>query len=411
MARDGEEALRKALELPPDLITLDLEMPRMDGFTFLRLLMAQRPTPVMVVSGAQRRGGRVQGARARRGRLRREADAARRRPSWRTIEERADPQGARDAPAAHRQGARPHRAGAGSRARCGRARGAAPRVVAIGSSTGGPAALLQIFGALRRAAAVRVRGRAAHARGLHARLRRAPRPPDAVPRARGRGRRGARAGHRCWSRRAARTSSSRTRGGRVVTRRRARARRATSTRPRSTASSSRRPSTSAQDLLAVVLTGMGDDGRAGVRAVKRGRAARVIAESEETAVIFGMPQQAIRTGAVDAVLPLPEIAPAIQAGSRAQREPRAVRGAMSHDDAGLRGAEEFLAALPQGRGVHAGAARRRTSGCAASSSQVEDRQTLGRRRATASGRSCAASCSTGSRRSRRSSRTCSSGCT
>ena len=50
-ARDGEEALRKTLELEPDLITLDLEMPRMDGFTFLRLVMAKRPTPVIVVSG------------------------------------------------------------------------------------------------------------------------------------------------------------------------------------------------------------------------------------------------------------------------------------------------------------------------------------------------------------------------
>ena len=45
-ARDGEEALREALRLGPDLVVLDLQMPRMDGFTFLRLLMARRPTPV-----------------------------------------------------------------------------------------------------------------------------------------------------------------------------------------------------------------------------------------------------------------------------------------------------------------------------------------------------------------------------
>ena len=56
VARDGEEALRKALELEPDLITLDLEMPRMDGFTFLRLLMAKRPIPVIVVSGRSGEG-------------------------------------------------------------------------------------------------------------------------------------------------------------------------------------------------------------------------------------------------------------------------------------------------------------------------------------------------------------------
>jgi two-component system chemotaxis response regulator CheB len=69
------------------------------------------------------------------------------------------------------------------------------------------------------------------------------------------------------------------------------------------------------DLLAVVLTGMGDDGRKGVAAVKECGGC-VIAESESTAVIFGMPQQAIRTGAVDAVLPLGEIATAIQRGVR-----------------------------------------------------------------------------------------------
>ena len=37
-------------QLKPDVITLDLEMPQMDGFTFLRILMARQPTPVIVVS-------------------------------------------------------------------------------------------------------------------------------------------------------------------------------------------------------------------------------------------------------------------------------------------------------------------------------------------------------------------------
>ncbi len=49
-AADGEEALRLATLLKPDVITLDLEMPRMDGFTFLRILMSKQPTPVIVVS-------------------------------------------------------------------------------------------------------------------------------------------------------------------------------------------------------------------------------------------------------------------------------------------------------------------------------------------------------------------------
>ena len=49
-AGDGDEALRLASQLKPDVITLDLEMPRMDGFTFLRILMAKQPTPVVVIS-------------------------------------------------------------------------------------------------------------------------------------------------------------------------------------------------------------------------------------------------------------------------------------------------------------------------------------------------------------------------
>jgi two-component system chemotaxis response regulator CheB len=74
-----------------------------------------------------------------------------------------------------------------------------------------------------------------------------------------------------------------------------------------------------RDLTAVILTGMGDDGRLGVQAVAASGGA-VIAESEETAVIFGMPQQAIETGAVDAILPLSEIAPALEAGVPAEQQ-------------------------------------------------------------------------------------------
>ncbi|MBW2276684.1 MAG: chemotaxis-specific protein-glutamate methyltransferase CheB [Deltaproteobacteria bacterium] len=49
-ASDGQEGLQLALTEQPDVITLDLEMPRMDGFSFLRLLMSRRPTPVIVIS-------------------------------------------------------------------------------------------------------------------------------------------------------------------------------------------------------------------------------------------------------------------------------------------------------------------------------------------------------------------------
>ncbi len=47
------------LEKEPDVITLDLEMPRMDGITFLRKIMRYRPTPVIVVSSLTQAGGEL----------------------------------------------------------------------------------------------------------------------------------------------------------------------------------------------------------------------------------------------------------------------------------------------------------------------------------------------------------------
>jgi two-component system chemotaxis response regulator CheB len=49
-AVNGVDAMSKTMRLKPDLITLDFEMPEMDGFTFLRWLMNERPTPVIMVS-------------------------------------------------------------------------------------------------------------------------------------------------------------------------------------------------------------------------------------------------------------------------------------------------------------------------------------------------------------------------
>jgi two-component system chemotaxis response regulator CheB len=59
--------------------------------------------------------------------------------------------------------------------------------------------------------------------------------------------------------------------------------------------------------MGVVLTGMGNDGKNGVVEIKN-KGGYTIAEAESTAVIFGMPNEAIKTGAVDRVLPLHKIA-------------------------------------------------------------------------------------------------------
>lgn len=53
-AMDGSVALRILEETDPDVITCDLEMPRMDGFTFLRILQKTRATPVIVITSDAR---------------------------------------------------------------------------------------------------------------------------------------------------------------------------------------------------------------------------------------------------------------------------------------------------------------------------------------------------------------------
>jgi two-component system chemotaxis response regulator CheB len=69
--------------------------------------------------------------------------------------------------------------------------------------------------------------------------------------------------------------------------------------------------------LGLVLTGMGDDGAAGMVELKQAGAATV-AQNEATSVVFGMPKEAIRRGAVDRVLPLSSIAAHVVAWSSAR---------------------------------------------------------------------------------------------
>lgn len=58
-ATDPYMARDKILELKPDVITLDIEMPKMDGLTFLRLIMKQHPMPVIIMSSLTQTGSRI----------------------------------------------------------------------------------------------------------------------------------------------------------------------------------------------------------------------------------------------------------------------------------------------------------------------------------------------------------------
>ncbi len=55
-APDPYVARDMILERNPDVLTLDIEMPRMDGLTFLKILMEQRPMPVIIMSSLTQRG-------------------------------------------------------------------------------------------------------------------------------------------------------------------------------------------------------------------------------------------------------------------------------------------------------------------------------------------------------------------
>ena len=58
-ARDGADAVKKVLALNPDVVTLDLEMPGMNGIQALERIMQERPTPVVLVSSISRKGAEV----------------------------------------------------------------------------------------------------------------------------------------------------------------------------------------------------------------------------------------------------------------------------------------------------------------------------------------------------------------
>jgi len=321
VARDGEEALQKVFQLRPDLITLDLEMPRMDGFTFLRLVMARTPTPVMVISG---RSGEEDvfkaldlGAVDFIGKPDPHPAAGLESIQQEVIRKVHAIRQLRIDKVKQRMVAQPEIRRAPVTVQAPPA-----QATVVGSSTGGPAALMQIFGSFAEPPpqAILVSQHMPHGftKGFAERIERLT----------------------CMAAREAHDGDApepglvlvapggqhlelETSRGRVVTRLSARdpGEKYAPSVDRLFVSAAK---TWGRGLQAVVLTGMGNDGRAGVQEVKN-HGGRVIAESEETAVIFGMPYQAIQTGAVDAVLPLGEIGKAIQSGVRPREGPMEAR--------------------------------------------------------------------------------------
>lgn len=71
-----------------------------------------------------------------------------------------------------------------------------------------------------------------------------------------------------------------------------------------------------KNAVGAILTGMGDDGARGLAEMKQA-GATTFAQDEKSCVVFGMPQEAIKRGAADRVLPLDAIAAAILGASTA----------------------------------------------------------------------------------------------
>jgi len=55
-ARDGEDGIKRVTELKPDVVTMDVEMPRLDGLHALGYIMSEIPTPVVMVSAYTKKG-------------------------------------------------------------------------------------------------------------------------------------------------------------------------------------------------------------------------------------------------------------------------------------------------------------------------------------------------------------------
>ena len=315
-AADGEEALRLATMLHPDVVTLDLEMPRMDGFTFLRILMSKQPTPVLVVSSyAQKENvfkalelGALDFVTKPDQRISPDARDLRDQIlskvlALRTIKPklvRLPP--TRRMPSGIFSDGEDQTAGKPSLTWSG---DYAPRwIVGIACSTGGPGALLDIFGRLVKPvpAAFVV---AQHMPDKFTRTfaeRLAKRGPIRFSEAQDGDRLFAKSGLVCPGRQCmevvtqelsffvklsppASTDRYVPSGDRLL---------------RSVALAGPR-------AIGIVLTGMGDDGVEGARAI-RAAGGTVIAESAETAVVYGMPGAVVRAGVATKEMPLPQIA-------------------------------------------------------------------------------------------------------
>lgn len=316
-AANGRLALAKLAQLRPDIITLDIEMPEMDGLTALRALRVDHPRlPVIMFSTLTERGARATLDALAAG----ASDYVSKPANVGSIAESMATVSAELLPRIRALAGRPRRGGdepvaasvpraAPAPARRAGAPTAAPRVVAIGCSTGGPQALTtvlqqlpagfplpvvvvqhmppvftaQFAARLDRNCAVHVVEAAGDETLAPGTVYLAPGDHHLEVVARGFGVR------------------TRLNQGAPVS----------FCRPSVDVLFGSVTATFGGAVLGVILTGMGQDGREGCRGIVE-RGGRVIVQDERTSVVWGMPGSVASAGLADSILPLPEIGPAIQ---------------------------------------------------------------------------------------------------
>jgi two-component system chemotaxis response regulator CheB len=303
-AADGLEAVEMVKRLQPDIVTMDVHMPRLDGFAATKRIMVETPTPILIITGVGPREMSVSLEAVRVGALAVHAKPG--DPRAPRFEEEAN-ELCRQVKAMSRVKVVRH---LGLEVLRGPLPAGLPlatlqdtptQVIAIAASTGGPAAIHLILTALPADFPVPILVVQHISRGFSAgfaswldqasplRVKIAQRNEAIAP------------GtvyvadddhHLCVSSsRRIHLSSASAVGG---------------FRPSGTPLFETVAAAYGRHAIAVILTGMGRDGVDGLRAI-RASGGRIIAESEATAVVYGMPGAAVAAGLADYILPLDQV--------------------------------------------------------------------------------------------------------
>ncbi len=296
-AADGEEGLRKARELRPDVVTLDIKMPKLGGLETLERLMAEQPVPVLLMSTLTQEGAEVTLRGLELGAMDFVDKSSVQPMSMLSL---ADELVAKiRALGGARIRARPHPALPRA------AEGALPvELVVIAASTGGPSALQEVVSTLPAGFPASVVVVQHIPRGFTKSLSERLDARSAVPVREARDGDAIEPGTVLIAPAGIHARLVRSRGGVQVS---------LDEEPRDAL---HRPSAdvlmaSAAEVygprvIGIVLTGMGSDGTEGLRRIRE-KGGRTLAESEETAVIYGMPKAAIEAGVVDRSVPLDRV--------------------------------------------------------------------------------------------------------